>query len=53
MVTAEAEWPAIVDVDTHRRLVALLTDPGRNTVTGSRGREPKMLTGFVTCGGCG
>lgn len=49
--TFPAVWPAIIDADTHLRLVALLTDPARRMGTGSRSY---LLTGgLAVCGRCG
>lgn len=52
-VTGEAAWPAIVDVDEWRALVALLTDPTRrlNASTATRW----LGSGIYRCGrdGCG
>lgn len=46
-----ATWPAIVDEDTWRMLVAVLTDPARNT-NGPKARS-YLLSGMVECGLCG
>jgi site-specific DNA recombinase len=48
-VVAEDAWPAIIDPDTHRRLRAVLDDPGRLTR-----RTPRryVLSGLVFCGRC-
>ncbi len=44
-------WAALWSIETHRRLVALLSDPRRRT---ARGHEPKrLLTGIALCGKCG
>jgi site-specific DNA recombinase len=46
-----AAWPAIVDVDRWRRVVALLTQPERRVT--ARGPElAHWLTNAVLCGGC-
>lgn len=48
-VVGKAQWPAILDEDTHRRLVvALRSKPDH----GSRVRK-HLLTGLVSCGRCG
>ncbi len=43
-------WPAILDVDTHRAVVAILSDPARR-----RPGAPRryLLSGVATCGVCG
>ncbi|GAA1771865.1 recombinase family protein [Nostocoides vanveenii] len=47
----EAAWPAIIDRDTHERVLALLTDPTRRK---SRSTEAKyLLTSIALCGACG
>jgi DNA invertase Pin-like site-specific DNA recombinase len=48
-----AKWPAILDPDTWRGVVAVLGDPTRNTTT-SRARK-WLLSGLALCGmeGCG
>ena len=46
-----ATWPAIVDEDTWRMLVAVLTDPARNT-NGPKARS-YLLSGMLQCGLCG
>ncbi|MFD6770872.1 recombinase family protein, partial [Micromonospora chalcea] len=45
------QWPAILDADTHARLVGLLTDPSRRTTTGNRAAY--LLSGIARCGKCG
>ena len=46
-----AQWPAIIDADTHERLVRLLADrPRRAQVTGKRRH---LLSGVARCGKCG
>jgi site-specific DNA recombinase len=47
----DAVWPAILDEDDHHRLVALLTDPARNTVTDPTVKW--LLTGLAKCAVCG
>jgi hypothetical protein len=49
-ITAKAEWAAIIDERTHRRLRALLTDPSRRT---NRVARRYLLTGLLRCGRCG
>lgn len=46
-----AKWPAILDSDTWRGVVAVLGDPARNTTT-SRARR-WLLSGLALCGVCG
>jgi site-specific DNA recombinase len=46
-----ARWPAILDEDTWRGVVATLGDPSRNT-TGSRARK-WLLSNLAICGVCG
>ncbi|WP_431958594.1 recombinase family protein [Nocardia lijiangensis] len=47
-----ATWEAIISIEDHRRLVALLTDPARSTHT--RGTAPRwLLPGIPQCGKCG
>jgi DNA invertase Pin-like site-specific DNA recombinase len=43
-------WPAIIDADTHTRLVAALNS---RTPVGRRGRTPWLLTGLLYCDRCG
>jgi site-specific DNA recombinase len=47
---APARWPAILDEDTWRGVVAVLGDPTRNTTT-SRARK-WLLSGIALCGVC-
>ena len=43
-------WPAIIDEDTHRAVVAILSDPARRRV----GRPRRyLLSGVARCGKCG
>ncbi len=50
-IMSEATWPAILDRETHERLVAILTHPTRRTnVTTTIRSYP--LSGFVVCGKC-
>jgi DNA invertase Pin-like site-specific DNA recombinase len=45
-------WEAIIDRETHERVVALLTDPSRKS--NNRGTEAKyLLTSVAYCGECG
>jgi site-specific DNA recombinase len=45
-----AQWPAIIDADTHERLAWLLADrPRRAQVTG---RKRHLLSGVAQCGKC-
>lgn len=43
-------WPALIDEDTHRAVVAILSDPSR-----SKAGRPRryLLTGLATCSVCG
>ena len=51
-VLGEAEWPAIIDRETHERLRVVLTSPARlKCVPGTARRY--LLTGFLCCGRCG
>lgn len=46
------QWDAIIDRETHERVVALLTDPARRS--NNRGTEAKyLLTSVAHCGECG
>ena len=47
---ATADWPALLDEQTWRRVTAVLVDPARR---GHRGRPPRLLTGLIRCGLCG
>jgi site-specific DNA recombinase len=50
-VIGPAVWPAIISVEQHEQLVAVLTDPKRRT---SRpGARLYLLTGSTNCGRCG
>lgn len=49
-VVGVGEWEPIIDLSTHRRLVAVLA---ARTPVGRRGRTPWPLTGFLRCGRCG
>lgn len=50
-VRVQAKWEPIIDIETHVRLVELLTDPSRKTNPGST--EAKYLfTGMFRCGAC-
>lgn len=49
---APADFPRVIDEDTHERIKAVLTDPARRT--GTPGRAPKyLLGGIARCGRCG
>lgn len=45
-----AQWPALVDQDTHRALVAILLDPARRTTPGPE--VAHLLSGIARCGLC-
>lgn len=49
-VMGPGAWPAILDLDTHRAVVAILSDPARR-----RPGAPRryLLSGVATCGVCG
>lgn len=49
----KAQWPAIITLEQHRAIVALLTAPERRT-NNRPGRSAAYLgTGLYRCGGCG
>jgi site-specific DNA recombinase len=50
-IIGDATWPAILTENDHHRLVALLTDPARNTVTDPSVKH--LLTGLARCAVCG
>ncbi|BCJ65142.1 recombinase family protein [Polymorphospora rubra] len=50
-VVGEGNWPAILGVEQHHALVALLTDPARRTTTGNRAAY--LLSGLARCAACG
>jgi site-specific DNA recombinase len=45
-----AQWPAILDADTHERLVKLFSDPSRRSHV--VGRKQHLLSGVARCGKC-
>jgi DNA invertase Pin-like site-specific DNA recombinase len=49
--TYPAQWPAILDMDTHERLVKLFSDPSRRAHV--VGRKRHLLSGVARCGKCG
>jgi site-specific DNA recombinase len=49
----DAEWPAVLDRETHERLVKFLHHPGRKNATPGSGKRKHLLAGLVYCGGCG
>lgn len=51
VVVAEAEWPAILDPETGRKVRRVLEDPAR--FTGDTTARAYLLAGFVRCGNCG
>lgn len=52
VLDVDAAWPAIVDVDKHDRVRALMLDPARDLVRGASRRH--LLTfGIGECGVCG
>jgi site-specific DNA recombinase len=52
VVVAKAEWPAIIDRDSHDRLNVILGDPRRRLNGGSSARK-YLLTGHIFCELCG
>jgi hypothetical protein len=50
-VVGPATWPAVLDEDTWRAVVGVLTDPARRTSPGSQPRW--LLSGMARCGVCG
>jgi site-specific DNA recombinase len=46
-----ADWPAIIDVDTHERLVKMFADPGRRKHVVRA--QAHLLSGIATCPHCG
>jgi len=48
--TYPAQWPAILDEDTHERLVKLFADPSRRAHV--VGRKQHLLSGIARCGKC-
>lgn len=49
-VVGAGQWPPIIDEDTHRAVVALLSDPSRSP----KGRpRVYLLSGVARCGACG
>jgi site-specific DNA recombinase len=50
-VVGQAAWPPLVDEDTWRAIVAVLTDPTRRTNPGAGARW--LLSGIALCGVCG
>ena len=48
--TYPAQWPAILDGDTHERLVRLFSDPSRRAHV--VGRKQHLLSGIARCGKC-
>jgi site-specific DNA recombinase len=49
--TYPARWPAILEEDTHERLVKLFADPSRRAHV--VGRKQHLLSGTARCGKCG
>jgi site-specific DNA recombinase len=48
---AQGDWKPVLDIDTHQRLVALLTDPSRRTAPASSAIK-YLLSGLARCGVC-
>ncbi|WP_230203193.1 zinc ribbon domain-containing protein [Parafrankia discariae] len=51
-VMGEAQWPAILDVDTWEQIRAIPTDASRRTNTNAE-KVRRVLAGFVYCASCG
>lgn len=51
-VVGEAEWKAIVDEQTWRSAVSILTDASRRTNQRPGGERARLLTGIARCGVC-
>jgi len=49
----DAEWPAVLDKQTHERLVRFLHHPGRRSATPGSGKRKHLLVGLLYCGSCG
>ena len=47
----KAIWKPIIDDETHKLLVSILSDPSRRTTPDNKRRY--LLTGLCICGGCG
>ncbi len=45
------QWPAVIDADTHERLVRLFSDPARRAHVSRR--NPHLLSGIAVCPKCG
>ncbi len=52
VITAKADWPAIVSREVTAGLRAVIDDPSRR-VNGQRSAREYLLAGFVRCGICG
>jgi site-specific DNA recombinase len=52
-IIGDAAWPAIVDPERHRAVVALLRDPDRRHNHASPGRKHLLTGGAGCCGVCG
>lgn len=50
-VVGPGDWTSLIDPDTHRGIVAFLTDPVRTVTTGFERKH--MGTGVYRCGRCG
>ncbi len=51
-VVGRGDWEPLYDEDTHRRVVAILTDPGRRTSPPTSAIK-YLLSGLALCGVCG
>ncbi len=51
-VVGRGDWEPVLDEDTYRRVVAVLTDPGRRTAPASSAVK-YLLSGLARCGVCG
>lgn len=50
-IATPGQWQALITVEQHDRLVAILSDPRRRTHQGSAPKH--LLSGIATCGECG
>jgi site-specific DNA recombinase len=51
-VVADAEWPAIIDRESHERLRAVLNDPSRDRRNAAPARSYLLTGGAARCGLC-
>jgi site-specific DNA recombinase len=50
-VVGKGQWPAVLPLEQHHAIVALIRDPKRRTTTGNRAGY--LLSGIATCARCG